>query len=298
MKIAVVLIVKDEVDDILPWLGWYAHLGVDSLIVYDDGSTDGTSQLVEDAGRLFDVRLIRVLPTAETFTARQARSYIEALNIYKDEFDWIGFFDADEYLAVDHGTNLKDVLATVAGMGAGAMAVHWRNYGTNGHVLTPHGLPFAAYTWHSSPEEPINWHVKSFVRPRLWAGSWVNVHYFAVEPMQYLYANGETPIWSETKGITQPPPSWDHIRVMHYQCRSLEQYVNRIRKRPDIPPDAAPWYESNYSYSEDTSPRSAIVPVSRWIAAVAMVSAQRVLNSEHFMKSKSPFGNSRMGVSA
>ena len=48
MKVAVIAIVRDEVSDILWWLGWYVSLGVDTIIVFDDGSKDGTDRIVAD----------------------------------------------------------------------------------------------------------------------------------------------------------------------------------------------------------------------------------------------------------
>jgi len=282
MKIAVVLIVKDEAADILPWLGWYVQLGVDTLIVYDDGSTDGTTEMLSDAAKIYDIRLIHVPPSAQSYTFRQTDSYCDALHRFKDEFEWIGFFDADEYLAVDHGRTLKELLQGISDTGGGAMAVHWRNYGSSRHVLTPQEFPFSAYTWHSSLEEPINRHIKSFVRPALWTGSWVNVHYFDVAPALYLYPNGQMPVWSNVLGITQALPTWDGARIMHYQCRSLEQYVNRIRKRPDIPADPRSWYDLDCNDYEDISPRSEIEKVGRWVATVNNYTVRRILTDHLF----------------
>ena len=100
MRVAVVLMLKDEAAEILPWLGWYFGLGVDTIVVFDDSSTDGTAELLEQAAVTSDVRLTRLAPTNESFTNRQQAAYAAAMRRYADEFDWIGFFDADEYLAL------------------------------------------------------------------------------------------------------------------------------------------------------------------------------------------------------
>ena len=107
MKVAVAIVVKDEAADILPWLCWYFRLNVDTIIVHDDSSTDGTFELVRDVAATRDIRLHRVPPSIEFYTHRQQRCYVRTLVDYADEFDWIGFFDADEYLSLPGDQDLS-----------------------------------------------------------------------------------------------------------------------------------------------------------------------------------------------
>ncbi len=79
-KIAVVLVVKDERADILSWLAWYRLLGFDTAIVYDDDSTDGTWETLEEAALRWDVRLSRTIgPRGVAYERRQEELYRQAL---------------------------------------------------------------------------------------------------------------------------------------------------------------------------------------------------------------------------
>ena len=41
-------------------------------------------------------------------------------------------------------------------------------------------------------------------------------------------------VWGETRGIIVGEPDWSVARLMHYQCRSMEHFLERLRKRPDV----------------------------------------------------------------
>ncbi|WP_221246642.1 glycosyltransferase family 2 protein [Acidocella aromatica] len=162
--VAVVLVVKDEASDILAWLAWYRLLGFDAAIVYDDDSTDGTWELVQEAAQHWDIRLSRTIGDRNIcYQERQQASYCQALSTYKNEFAWLAFFDADEFLQLRQDKSVGAFLARFPN--ANEVAVNWCNYGSSGHMLKPKAPPPLAYTWHGGARMEVNKHVKCFVRP-------------------------------------------------------------------------------------------------------------------------------------
>jgi hypothetical protein len=238
-KIAVVLIVKDEYTEIVSWISWYLSLGVDTIFIYDDNSDDDTYDIVKEISMFADIRLQTLNQDSRSHTHRQRECYIDVLQSNVDHFDWIGFFDADEYLRLSPGITLKEFL--IRDGSVGAVAVNWCNYGSGGHVLKPNDHPYVSYSYHFPNSEAIGRHVKSFVRPRAWTGVWYNVHYFDVGTLRYVDASGVDVIWSNTPGVTEHQPTWESAKIMHYQCRSMEHFVERMRKRPDLPRSTAIW---------------------------------------------------------
>ena len=148
-KVAVCLFVRDEADDIASWLAWYHLLGFDTCIVYDDHSTDGTWEVLCAAARVQDIRLARASGDPTSFHAdRQAACSLDAIERYGKEFEWIGFFDVDEYLRLRDSRTIQDFLKRFPG--AGSIGINWCCYGSSGHVMKPSLSPIEAYTWHGT----------------------------------------------------------------------------------------------------------------------------------------------------
>jgi FkbM family methyltransferase len=252
-RCAVVLMVKDEATDILAWLAWYLELGFDACIVYDDDSSDGTWDILQQAALVQDVRPLRTVgPKPGRYEVRQEMCYRQALSKWRDEFEWLAFFDADEFLLLNEDDNIQSFLRRFGE--ADAVAVNWCNYGSGGHVLKPALPAFEAYTWHGDERQPINRHVKSILRPRKTGPGWRNVHCFDVPDERYVLANGANVVWSKTEGIIAGEPDWRVAKLMHYQCRSMEHFIERMKKRPELAAIPDIWRAQDVRQVQDERP--------------------------------------------
>ena len=255
-KVGLVVVLKDEVYDIAGWLAWHLALGFDTIIVFDDGSTDGTDRIVRSAAVLYDVRYMKVVQDHGHFYDRQQNEYKKLLALSRDEFKWLCFLDADEYLLLSKDTTVVDFLARYPD--AHGIAVNWCLYGSNGHILRPLLPPPAVYTRHSKASESINRHVKSFVRPdRLHGdvdGGMHNVHCFRVDATSYVDTDGRPMRWSSIPGIIGGEPLWDTAVIMHFQCRSMEHFLDRARKRRDLRLDVRSWINDDWNREQEHKP--------------------------------------------
>ncbi|WP_226656257.1 glycosyltransferase family 2 protein [Leifsonia sp. LS1] len=104
------LMVRDEADIIRPMIEHSLAQGVDVLIVTDNGSTDGTTEILESFGDRIDLR-------HDPVHRKQQHSVVtgmarDAYNRYAA--DWVVNADADEFwMPVAGGATIKDVLAEV-----------------------------------------------------------------------------------------------------------------------------------------------------------------------------------------
>ncbi|NHO55431.1 glycosyltransferase [Acetobacter estunensis] len=123
MKTAICLVVKNEAVELPYWIAWHSSLGFDSFIIYNDFSDDKTEEVILSLKKGFDIRYKRNHVNRDRHDIRQIRAYNDALTCYGQEFDWIAFFDADEYLDL-YGKNIKSYLTDLGDVSL--VAFNWR----------------------------------------------------------------------------------------------------------------------------------------------------------------------------
>lgn len=110
MKIVLTLLVRDEIDIIESTLRYHLDAGIDLIIATDNGSVDGTTEVLkryEKTGRLAYLYEPPSDFSQHTWVTRMARS---AYEVYRA--DWVINGDADEFFMPTHGslkTALQDV---------------------------------------------------------------------------------------------------------------------------------------------------------------------------------------------
>lgn len=122
MKLAVTLLIRDEYDVAAAWVEYYLAQGAATIVVTDNGSTDGTSELLQQYEGLGLIHLIH--ETADDY--RQSEWVTRMARLAATHFgaDWVINADADEFWrAVDPSKTLVDVLEQLPPTATSVVAV-------------------------------------------------------------------------------------------------------------------------------------------------------------------------------
>ena len=226
--LSIAAIVKNEARYLREWIEFHRLMGVEHFYIYDNGSTDGTRELLEPYQRagLVDVSY---WPGA----VQQMLAYVHAVECAVGETEWLAVLDADEFLWTPRGSyidpegdgqplyNVADVLGTpeFCEPSVPALAVNWSVFGTGGHEVEPDGLVIESYTRCVEPTDPVNRHIKSIVKPEL------VVPMIPPDPHHFVY-EGERVARNEEGCPVRGPLTdvWaaDTFRVNHYWSKSVE----------------------------------------------------------------------------
>lgn len=158
--IALVAIVKNETPYILEWIAHYRSIGIGNLIIYDNETDDpdGTLQKLDQA------QLCKVIPwKVEEGTSPQISAYNDAIRRFRERFEFIAFFDADEFLCVPPGFNIIAWLRELPD-DVGAVAINQRIFGSSGHLTRSAGFVTERFTRCSVSSYDENYWVKSIYR--------------------------------------------------------------------------------------------------------------------------------------
>ena len=222
MKTAVCAIAKDEERDLPEWLAYQFVIGFDSVIVFDNNSTDGTTARVRSAASAQDVRLV-AWPTQDELAQKNA--YEHCIRVFGAEFDWIAFLDIDEFLCFQRFHSLKDMLDRLSKHSA--VAINWAMFGSSGHNTYTSGLVIEDFVMRATSEFAPNRHVKSIVRPQK-VDNCANPHSFNVDG-SYCLPSGEAVSW-EFLGLCAGTADHSVCQVNHYFTKSAAHWNDKMRR--------------------------------------------------------------------
>jgi hypothetical protein len=233
-------IIKDEDEAIEEWVAFHLSVGVDFIIVVDNGPSPSLSDILAPYRQSGAVELV-------TFTARgeqQQQAYERVIKKMAGQTRWLGFIDVDEFLFPVTAHSLPDVLREfedVAGV-----SVNWVSYGSNGHDERPDGFVIDNFTdrgeldhifpWprlrqkhlpESDPDAylPMNTHVKTILDPAR-VKNFRTAHHFSFLP-------GHTSVTENHEPISEPVShrvSVEKLRINHYWSKSLADIHRKVDK--------------------------------------------------------------------
>ncbi|GBR50260.1 glycosyltransferase [Gluconobacter sphaericus NBRC 12467] len=233
MKTAIILIVRNEVQDIVWWLAHHLGVGISTLIIYDAGSTDGTWSLLQAARRTSDIRPHRLDDAAhETWGGLRRRAVADVRERYGREFDWLGVFGIEDYLTLAEEHTLQSLFPKEEDYRS--VLFSHRLYGGNGYIGLPRCSPVHAYIRHAPDEFPHHGEGILFVRSVVMDHASIEQSDWGLDGKDTLRPSGQTLEDHEER-------EWTHGWVRRYAVRSMAHQVRRLafdraldRQQPDL----------------------------------------------------------------
>lgn len=176
-KVALCCIAKMENEYIRYFIEYYKGLHFDKIYLYDNNDPDG-ERFEEVIGDYIQDGFVEI----EDFRGEkvaQLRAYQDCYDRHNKEFDWIAFFDIDEFLTFeDEFTDIHSFLIQKKYRPFQVMHINWKIYGDNDlldndgrNVIERFKDPFMPLDF-KTREHPWNDHIKSIVRGGLSSMNW------------------------------------------------------------------------------------------------------------------------------
>lgn len=163
LTLSICAIVKNEAPYLLEWIAHHRLVGVQHFVLFDNGSSDGTTQVLSALAR---AGIVDHVPWPDIpHVAAQRPAYIAGLARLAGRCQWVAFIDADEFLNPLQGEAVPDILRdfdTAAGL-----MVPWRLYGSNGQTTQEDDLVIRRFTRRAVAASTLNHSVKTIVQARL-----------------------------------------------------------------------------------------------------------------------------------
>lgn len=168
MKTLLCAIGRAEHPYLLEFVEWYKNLGFTNIALYDnnyDGENDFRELLANHMNSGFVI-----WKDYRNKTICQTEAYESCYMEYGGIYDWIAFFDCDEFLTLAKESSIDEYLSSSKFNGYNAILVNWMCYGDNellyndGRPLIerfPKPLPFNSRSVNPWPD---NYNVKTILR--------------------------------------------------------------------------------------------------------------------------------------
>lgn len=225
-KIALCCIAKMENDYIRFFVEYYKNLHFDKIFIYDNNDIDGEKfeDVINDYIQSGFVEIV-------DFRGRecvQMPAYQDCYNKHNKEYDWIAFFDIDEFLTIADGNDdIHKFLNKKEFLPYQLLHINWKVYGDN-DLLDNDGRNVVERFVEPLPDEdPENSHIKTLIRGGLSYIKWENPHtpfsdsYHCCNPL------------GESVNTSSPFQNYDFsvAYIRHYSTKTIGEWVKNKMKR-------------------------------------------------------------------
>lgn len=207
--------VKNEARFLPEWIAHHLSIGIEHFYIYDNGSTDGTREVIAP----FIERGVVTYVYWPTVPVSPSCS-IDFLKRFGPNSKWVAFFDADEFLFEKHPGATIQVLR--GSEGRPAVGINWRYFGSAGFEAVPTGLVTERFVLADASGDE---HVKVIAQPS-------EVFRYR-NPHSFYYRHGRlgvTPDGQRVYGSFAVPCDEPILVLHHYVYRSRQDYERKVRR--------------------------------------------------------------------
>jgi hypothetical protein len=237
---------RNEERDIVEWALFHAWTGFDSIIIFENRSTDRTRERLDALKNIIDIRI----------------------------FDWQYEYHPGHYLAFQTCVEQfrDDYMHAHSSIG-----VNWAMFGSSGHVDYPKELVTRAFLDRAPLGLSANRHVKSLVRPKDMVGC-TNSHTMDMrEGIPTVDSHGNPIEWLKRGKMGQAVGLDDMARFHHYFVRSRAHW----EKRMAIPYNAAKRSQQRFEDYDINEVHDPII-VEKWGDVLERIDKVRYEIIDHF----------------
>ena len=223
--LALAAIIKNEGPYLLEWLAHHRLLGVEQFFIADNGSDDGSTELLAALDRAGLVTHIR-FPGTEG-QPPQLPAYRLILDRHGAAAEWFAFIDADEFIRPLQGAiSLTDWLR-LQPQTVGAVVLNWAVFGSAGRDRPGRGLVQRRFPLRVADQTRAHLHYKTLLRRSAWQALSGNPHHFHLKPgWSHVDSAGAALVPGERPGKS-PSVVWGAFRLEHYMFKSRAEFIHK-----------------------------------------------------------------------
>ena len=219
------------------YINYYKKLGYKHIFIYDNNDQNEEkfeSVLNKDIKKGF-VTIIDYRGFRGSRDSPQFDAYFDCYEKYNKDYDWLSFFDFDEFLELKP-KNLKiyEFLDNERFNNCISVKINWLLYSDN-NLIYYENLPIQRRFLSPLTNSSLNIHIKSTVRGNLSLNYWKD----AQNPHTTIYQYKSCSSSGKTIPYNSPfnsPPDYENAILRHYKTKTIDEYLVKLKRgRADKP---------------------------------------------------------------
>lgn len=230
IRVALVVIGRRENRYAVEFVDYYKKIGFDDIFIIDNNH-DGEEHFEDVLQPYIDDDFVHIIDRRNLFRNKlQVRLYEEMYNTLSNDYDWIAFFDFDEFLWFEQDNNVKEYLTRQMFDGFNQILVNWKIY-TDNNLIYDDGRPcMERFTTPMNEIKcveymnvPENMHVKPIIRTGL-PNIFMDIpHMFVTPELTDTTCNASG---KKIKNYVFTPLAYDFAYVKHYTTKTIDEFIN------------------------------------------------------------------------
>ena len=231
MKVALVTIGRLENRYAVEFVEYYKQLGFDHIFIADNNH-EGEEHFEDVLQSYIDEEYVTIF-NFRNLIAYQLKAYIKIYYKISKEYDWIAFFDFDEYLTLVKDKTIKDYLSRDCFKNINQILINWKTY-TDNDLVYDDGRPLIKRF--TTPMDinkivniylPENYHVKSIIKTNIEHIYNYNPHCFYNDILANTSCNnnGTKPEGIYKDKLHYQPINYDLSYIKHFPTKTIEEWV-------------------------------------------------------------------------
>ena len=221
-KVCICAVAKRENLYIKEYVNHYKDLGYNHIFIYDNNDPDGErfEDVIQDEINSNFVTIIDYRGKKRI----QCEAYIDCYEKYNKDYDWLSFFDIDEFLEIKpHAKTIQQFLTNKRYANCDTIKINFLFYSDN-ELLYYENKPLQERFTTPLYKHGNNAFIKSTVRGGLKVNYWSQQCYVHTSAMKCNTCNSLGRKIAHNS-LTNSPPSFEYARLRHFYTKSTEEYL-------------------------------------------------------------------------
>ena len=227
LKVLLCTIGKEENKYIKEFINHYRKLKIKKIILYDNNNIDGEN--FKDILKNYISKNFVEIINYRGIQLPQKKALYDCYKKYNKNYDWIAFYDVDEFLEIINYTNINKFLSLTKFKKCQSILINWKIYGDNNQLY------YRA--------EPL---FKRFIRPFYLTNESLKFNKYLTSAAKTIVRGGLNIIWQHfphylNNTIKCRPdgkivnnyftfPQYSIAYIKHYTTKSTEEFAERLNK--------------------------------------------------------------------